>query len=514
MVATDYIGQTLNDKYELIRLLGEGGMGAVYLGQHMMIGRHVAVKFLHSDLISHEEVVKRFYQEARAAASISHKNIIDVMDVGVTPNGEPYLVMEYLEGEGLASLLERNTRVDLATAFGIMEPMLLALKAAHEKGIVHRDLKPENIFLKHQKDEAPEIKLIDFGISKVTKSGDQTKLTQDGSMLGTPAYMSPEQARGSADVDRRTDIYAAGVILYEMLTGGRPYVGEQYNELLVNMLTTDPRPPKEVYADFPDVAGPIIDRAMAKDANERYQNTDEMLEAIRESSTFEDRRKNLTLLSPAMKKTSYAVGDLGTEIVGNTDLAAELFSRTVPKSAPGWWLAIVNNKIVRKVADRAKEKLTGPQHRLYKGLTGLGVALLFGLFVTGLCMGDGDEHDGVLITIEGVPKKARIFYNDSLVPMNPFRVEQGQTLVPLRVEVPGRRKFKISIIPSSNQVVNVPRKKVTKQPVAKESKKAAPKKIESTKTESVKTESEKAESTEKTTKKRRRRFRWPWKRNR
>ena len=213
----EYEGSVLNNKYRLIRLLGKGGMGAVYLGQHIIIGKSVAVKFLHAEFAAKKEVVKRFYREAQAAAAIGHDNIIDVLDVGISDTGEPYLVMEYLEGESLAALIQRKGVLDLSCACGIMEPVLQALFAAHSKGIVHRDLKPENIFLAHRPGGVPKIKLIDFGISKVTQAGSGEKLTQTGSVMGTPAYMSPEQARGSSDLDHRADIYSTGVILYEML---------------------------------------------------------------------------------------------------------------------------------------------------------------------------------------------------------------------------------------------------------------------------------------------------------
>jgi serine/threonine-protein kinase len=302
----DYTGQTLEGKYHISQLLGEGGMGRVYLGEHVIIGRPVAVKFLHAELTTNEEIVRRFYREAQSAAAIRHKNVIDVLDVGVSTEGEPFLVMEYLQGEALSDMLERVGTVDLATACGIMEPALVALQAAHDLGIVHRDLKPENIFLAHQPGEAPEVKLIDFGISKINEAVGQTKLTQDGSLLGTPEYMSPEQARGAADLDHRSDLYSMGVILYEMLVGERPFVGANYSDLLMAVLTEEPRPPHDVNPDFPDEAAEVIGPALTRDPEDRFQSAIAMLDALRGMPGFASRRQQLTMLGEGLTSRSSA----------------------------------------------------------------------------------------------------------------------------------------------------------------------------------------------------------------
>jgi serine/threonine protein kinase len=223
----------LDGRYRIVRLLGEGGMGAVYLASHVGLGRDVAIKFLHAEFISREDIVGRFRREAQAAAAIRHKNIIEVFDVGMSPQGEPFLVMEYLEGESLAGLLKRVGPLSLGAACAVMEPTLQALQAAHRKGIVHRDLKPDNIFLAYQEGEPPVVKIIDFGISKFTQGDPDKWRTRTGAVMGTPAYMSPEQARGSASLDHRTDLYSMGTILFEMLTGGLPYAGTNFAEYSV-----------------------------------------------------------------------------------------------------------------------------------------------------------------------------------------------------------------------------------------------------------------------------------------
>ncbi len=482
MSAKDLIGSTIDNKYRIEKLLGEGGMGVVYQALHLLIGRKVAVKFLHASLAGNEEVVKRFYREARSAAAIEHKNIIDVLDVGVTAEGEPYLVMEFLEGEGLADLLERERYLDLEMALGIMEPALIALAAAHDKSIVHRDLKPENIFLVHQPDEAPTVKLIDFGISKITSGTEQTKLTADGSMLGTPAYMSPEQARGSADVDHRTDIYAMGVILYEMLCGDTPFTGEQYNEILYNVLTGEPTDPIDLRADFPADAWLPIKRALSRDPADRFGSARELLEALREIVPEDGRRKGMTMLGEAMVKDNFASGDLGKNVsaIGDTMLAANILEQSVKDQEPPGIVGLVKAKLRGFIKTELRPRFNGPNRRYYRGGAAVTAVLLMGIFAIGLCSGDDDLSNSVSIAVKGVPRNAKIYYEDSFVPINPFKVMKDDTIVPLRIELDGYETFRISVIPSKNQVVKVklvrkPKKK-PKKPATKATKKPPAKK--------------------------------------
>jgi serine/threonine-protein kinase len=304
-------GALLDGRYRIVRLLGEGGMGSVYLASHVGLGRDVAIKFLHAELVSRDEVVGRFYREAQAAAAIRHKNIIEVFDVGVSPQGEPFLVMEYLEGESLAGLLKRAGPLNLGAACAVMEPVLQALHAAHRKGIIHRDLKPDNIFLAYQQGEPPVVKIIDFGISKFAQGEFDKWRTKTGSVMGTPAYMSPEQARGSAGLDHRTDIYSMGTILFEMLTGALPFAGSNFAEYLSAMLIDDPRAPQSVCAGFPAEAEPLVRKALAKNPDQRFQNAAEMLEALTALPSFDARQERLTLLASTIEIRGFAAGDLG-----------------------------------------------------------------------------------------------------------------------------------------------------------------------------------------------------------
>jgi len=301
----------LDGRYRMDRLLGEGGMGAVYLASHVGLGRQVAIKFLHSELISREEVVGRFYREAQAAAAIRHKNIIEVFDVGMSAKGEPFLVMEYLEGESLAGLLKRVGPISLGAACAVMEPVLQALQVAHRKGIVHRDLKPDNIFLAHQQGEPPVVKIIDFGISKFTQGELDKWRTRTGSVMGTPAYMSPEQARGSAGLDHRTDLYSMGTILFEMLTGALPFAGNNFAEYLSAMLVDEPRAPQSVYADFPVEAEPVLRKALAKNPDQRFQDATEMLDGLKALPGYDAQQERLSLLTSTVEVRGFAAGDLG-----------------------------------------------------------------------------------------------------------------------------------------------------------------------------------------------------------
>jgi len=465
MSQPDYSGQTLEGRYRIERLLGSGGMGAVYEGRHVIVGKRVAVKFLHSEFASNEEVLKRFYREAQAAAAIGHKNIIDILDVGISPQNEPFLVMEYLEGEDLENMLQRTGPLSVEAACGILEPTLLALEAAHAKGIVHRDLKPANIFLVHNDGNAPTVKLIDFGISKFTGGNKESRLTRTGSLLGTPAYMSPEQARGVGEIDHRSDLYSMGVILYQMLTGALPFDGENYNALLINVLTTEARRPRELNPSIPADVETVVLRQLKKSPEERSQSAKGMLEELNEVSAFAERASGLSLLGTKIRR-GFAGGDLGS-IIGapaSKSSASRVLSEMARKGTPGGWAGTAGGK--------------GPSRRLLIGL-GAGVvalagavALVVGLVFSGTTdpapvlaappavlaqpqAGQPALDEGVLVTVEGAPEGATIIYNGAPVPMNPFRVARAMTIFALRVEAPGFEPFATSLVPLEDQKVVV-----------------------------------------------------------
>ncbi|MBI5498947.1 MAG: protein kinase [Deltaproteobacteria bacterium] len=277
----DRTGQTLENKYTLLRLVGEGGMGTVYEARHALIHRRCAVKFLHAEAARDADQVKRFIREAQAASAVAHPGIVDVYDVGVAADGVPYLVMELLDGENLAACLERAGRLPVADAVEIVVAALAALAAAHRAGIVHRDLKPGNLFLERGDVPGRRVKILDFGISRVTAADDpRTRMTRTGAVLGTPCYMAPEQAGGLRDVDHRLDLYAMGVILYECLTGRLPFEADNYNRLIV-MICSEPFPrPGEVAPGIPEGLEAAILNAMARRREDRYADADGMIRAL------------------------------------------------------------------------------------------------------------------------------------------------------------------------------------------------------------------------------------------
>jgi serine/threonine protein kinase len=268
----DLIGSEVDGRYRVLELIGEGGMGKVYLAEHVEIGKRVALKVLHPSYSRMPDLVERFRREARAASKIGHPNIVDVTDSGTTADGSVYFVMEYLEGVELGSVIEREGALDVARALKITGQICRALAAAHREGIIHRDLKPENIFLITRDGTADVVKVLDFGIAKTTEAeaARERRLTSPGMAMGTPEYMSPEQAAGRA-ADARCDVYALGAIMYEMVTGIPPYSGENFMEILTKKATQDPLPPSLQRAELPGAVSDLVVAAMARSPSDRPQ---------------------------------------------------------------------------------------------------------------------------------------------------------------------------------------------------------------------------------------------------
>jgi len=311
MMSPNYTGRTIDKRYQIQRELGRGGMGSVYLARHVILGHQVAVKLLHGRHGQKRTNVKRFYREAQASAAIGHENIIQVFDVGFTDDDDPYIVMEYLQGESLAAMLDRAKPLGLPVACGILEPALRALEAAHEKGIVHRDLKPDNIFLVHANGRGPKVKLIDFGISKFADREQATQLTRENAILGTPSFMAPEQVAGASEVDGRADVYSVGVILYYMLTGGLPFPGTRISELFLAILTGEPRPPTEVNPHFPTEVLPLVMKSLARDPDARFQSAAELRRALQQLRGETDPQAALWTMTAPQPPQGCGMGHLG-----------------------------------------------------------------------------------------------------------------------------------------------------------------------------------------------------------
>jgi len=276
-------GDILDGKYRIVRLIGEGGMGAVYEGENTRIHRRVAIKVLHAGVAEQAEAVQRFEREAQAAGRIGSEHIVEVLDLGALPDGDRYLVMEFLDGDGLGTRIKDRGRLTPAELCPIAHQLMEGLAAAHGAGIIHRDLKPDNVFLLRQRGgQADFVKLLDFGISKFSQmSGDSGfSMTRTGAVMGTPYYMAPEQAKGSREMDHRVDLYAAGVILYEALTGHVPFSADTFNELLFKIVLEEPKPLAQVDPSIDPGFAAIVTKAMARDPAHRFQDAREFQQAL------------------------------------------------------------------------------------------------------------------------------------------------------------------------------------------------------------------------------------------
>ncbi len=271
--ATSLVGQVVADRYHVIKKLGEGGMGQVYLAEHVKMGRRSAIKVMSPAMVHDPDAVARFNREAANASRITHPNVCAVYDFGETPDGLIYLAMEFVEGEPLTALIEREGALPLARATAIFKQTADALQAAHDLGIVHRDLKPDNIMVARNRDGADLVKVVDFGIAKAV-GGDEAgqKVTKTGLVVGTPEFMSPEQLSGDK-VDGRSDLYSLALVYFRMLTGELPFQADSVQETMIKRLTDDPAKLAAIRPDltFPDGLQQIFDAALARTPAQRYQ---------------------------------------------------------------------------------------------------------------------------------------------------------------------------------------------------------------------------------------------------
>ena len=282
-------------KYELIKMIGRGGMGSVWEGRHTSLGTQVAIKFIEAEYADNEEARKRFDNEARSAAALQSKHAIQVHDHGVTEDGKPYIVMEYLHGEPLDKRLERVRRLPLQDTARIMQQVCRALGKAHELGIVHRDLKPENIYLVRTEEDDDEIaKVLDFGIAKMKTTAEQgvSSSTRTGAVLGTPYYMSPEQARGLRTIDHRTDLWSLGVIAFKCVTGSLPFEGESLGDLLVKICTAPLPVPSRTAPGIPPSFDAWFARALDREPARRFTTAQELSDALALACGVSVRRGN------------------------------------------------------------------------------------------------------------------------------------------------------------------------------------------------------------------------------
>jgi len=274
-------GTIVDGKYKIERQLGEGGMATVYSAMHMHLNEKVAIKVLLANLAGSANIVERFMREARAAVRLKSEHVVRVKDVGALPSSQPFIVMEFLDGTDLEALLHKRGRIPYAEVVDYVMQVCEALAEAHAAGIVHRDIKPANCVLATRNDGMPSIKVLDFGIAKMMLGDDAAKLTATSATMGTPAFMSPEQIRGAKDVDHRGDIWSVGVMLFELMMGKVPFIGDTYGRLVMAVMR-EPTPPMP---DIPPGLVEVINKCLAKTREERYQTVAELARGLEPFAT-------------------------------------------------------------------------------------------------------------------------------------------------------------------------------------------------------------------------------------
>src|SRR5881296_3675493 len=314
---SDLVGQVVADRYHVVKKLGEGGMGQVYLAEHVKMGRRSAIKVMNPSLVHDPDAVARFNREAANASRITHPNVCAIYDFGETPDGTIYLAMEFIEGEPLTDVLAREGALPAHRAGHIFLQVADALQAAHDLGIVHRDLKPDNIMISRGKGGREVVKVVDFGIAKAVGGDDAgQKVTKTGLVVGTPEFMSPEQLSGD-NLDGRSDLYSLALVFYRMLTGGLPFQATSVQETMIKRLTDEPAKLAEARPDlsFPAGLQPVLDTALARTPQERYQSVAKFAAdvaavtgrpstgAVPHTRSMEDAEGKTQLLAPSVGAT-------------------------------------------------------------------------------------------------------------------------------------------------------------------------------------------------------------------
>ncbi|HTL33650.1 MAG TPA: serine/threonine-protein kinase [Kofleriaceae bacterium] len=359
------IGEVVDGRYKIIRPIADGGMGTVFLAEHWLIKRRVAMKILHAELAHDATMIRRFMNEALAAGTLGHPNIVESTDMGFTKGDVPYIVFEYLEGTVLADEILRRARIPFDRALKIAYQIASALDAAHEAGIVHRDLKTDNIFLTSRRNVTDHVKVLDFGISRFLQATDKTGL--GGNLLGTPEFMAPEQVLTPDTVDKRADIYAIGVVLFEMMTGSVPFRLEpqapgkldvEAAHRLLDRIINERPPPfdcPEAPAGFADM---VVDKLLAKDRNKRYQTMKEVQAALTAFAGVASMPITLAVeskLAPPPTPVDPGIAQLTDQTVSRQRLAPNELAREVQQLGKRWKLC--GSDLVLDVFSREMQKL-------------------------------------------------------------------------------------------------------------------------------------------------------------
>jgi serine/threonine protein kinase len=375
------VGQTVGN-YNVTAKLGEGGMGVVFLAEHPVIGSKVALKAIHPHFARNADVVSRFVTEARAVNQIGHDHIVNITDFGHTPEGDFYFLMEYLQGEMLSDWINRHGAFPPARALNIAAQIADALAASHEQGVIHRDLKPDNIFLITRDTTADFVKVLDFGLAKLTHASVSTPThnTGAGTVMGTPYYMSPEQCEGKAEVDHRADIYGLGVILFEMLTGRVPFGGEGYGEIIIKHVTVRPPTARSLVPELSPALDAILNRALSKNPSTRFQSMSEFRAALLDPEAYVATGVTPDAIDDDLSLSGRLRAALPT---ARTEMSLVAPSRA-PSEAPPPVRSLPVSSTFRHTAGEVVDDVELKPKRNRGGLVFLGVASLVGIAVVGM----------------------------------------------------------------------------------------------------------------------------------
>ena len=430
------VGQTIGN-YKITAKLGEGGMGVVYLAEHPVIGKKVAMKAIHPELARNAEVVSRFVTEAKSVNQIGHEHIVDISDFGNTTDGEFYFVMEYLQGESMSDRLKREERLPVHVAINIATQVADALGSSHEHGIIHRDLKPENVYLISRGAQKDFVKVLDFGLAKLTQVEEKvTHKTRTGSVMGTPYYMSPEQCEGKATIDHRADIYSLGVILFEMLTGKVPFGGEGYGEIIVKHITMPPPSVRSIVPNLSPALDLILFRALAKDRDERFQTMADLRDALLDPDAYAPSAP-LVGIPEDLSGAARAAAPMKRSDI---NLAAKIGFGSGLKLGPSADDPVTSPSTYRQGVGEIIEELT-PKKTGRKALLFVGIAVLTGFAAVAFTGGRRDtrrQPPTPVVEAPRVPASVRVNFNSDPDRATVFRADSGKELgqTPLSIEVP------------------------------------------------------------------------------